>query len=62
MADQTGNYMVPFVISGVFIVACGLMLSLIPLFKRCKDHISQTSSEPPSPIIITNQAHATAQP
>lgn len=34
MRDTTGNYVLPFVVSGISIVGCGLMLFIIPIVKR----------------------------
>ncbi|CAL4080104.1 unnamed protein product [Meganyctiphanes norvegica] len=59
IADTTGNYVMPFVVSGIFIVVCGLMLNLIPLIKRC-----QRPSEPAEPtstpiLAIDKRLHTT---
>lgn len=59
MADATGDYVLPFVISGVFIVFCGLMLSFIPLVQKCKDrytHDSSSSSPNSSPRRLPQRA------
>ena len=33
MRDTTEDYVIPFVVSGLSIIVCGVMLFLIPLFK-----------------------------
>ncbi|KAG0710025.1 hypothetical protein GWK47_023669 [Chionoecetes opilio] len=46
MADTTGDYVLPFVVSGIFIVFCGLILNFIPLIKRCRGQYASSTSSP----------------
>lgn len=36
----------PFVVSGLFIVFCGLILNFIPLIKRCQGQYASSTSSP----------------
>ncbi|KAK3871733.1 hypothetical protein Pcinc_023147 [Petrolisthes cinctipes] len=49
IADTTGDYVMPFVVSGIFIVSCGLILNAIPLIKRYRT-LRPTQSTPDIPI------------
>ncbi|XP_037781174.1 uncharacterized protein LOC119577689 [Penaeus monodon] len=44
IADTTGDYTMPFVISGIFIIHCGLILNLIPLIQRCRGNYRSSST------------------
>nr|XP_053632896.1 uncharacterized protein LOC128688894 [Cherax quadricarinatus]XP_053632897.1 uncharacterized protein LOC128688894 [Cherax quadricarinatus]XP_053632898.1 uncharacterized protein LOC128688894 [Cherax quadricarinatus]XP_053632899.1 uncharacterized protein LOC128688894 [Cherax quadricarinatus] len=46
VADTTGDYVMPFVMSGLFIVACGLILNAIPLIQRYKHKCPSSTSSP----------------
>ncbi|XP_050702278.1 uncharacterized protein LOC126988265 [Eriocheir sinensis] len=46
IADTTGDYVMPFVVSGLFIVFCGLILNFIPLIKRCQGQYASSTSSP----------------
>ncbi|XP_042240009.1 uncharacterized protein LOC121878082 isoform X2 [Homarus americanus] len=46
IADATGNYTVPFVISGFFIIGCGLILNAIPLIQRYHNQYPSSTSSP----------------
>ncbi|XP_045114270.1 uncharacterized protein LOC123506341 isoform X2 [Portunus trituberculatus] len=59
IADTTGSYVMPFVVSGLFIVFCGLILNLIPLIKRCRGQYSSSTS---SPVCTPKNGSPTATP
>lgn len=60
IADTTGDYTMPFVISGIFIIHCGLILNLIPLIQRCKGNYRSSST--PSPADTPKNVSPTSTP
>ncbi|XP_066956739.1 uncharacterized protein [Macrobrachium rosenbergii] len=47
IADTTGDYIMPFVVSGLFIIFCGVILNLIPLIHCCQGKYAASVSSTP---------------
>ena len=45
MAVATGDYVIPFLVSGISIVFCGLMLSFIPYLQKLNARTAKKASE-----------------
>ncbi|KAK7078555.1 hypothetical protein SK128_024200 [Halocaridina rubra] len=60
IADETGDYIMPFVVSGIFIVVCGLILNLIPVIHRCQGEYSGSITS--SPVDTPKNGSPTSTP
>lgn len=60
IADTTGDYVMPFVISGLFIIVCGLILNFIPLVHHCQGNY--THSPASTPVVTPKNGSPTSSP